>query len=74
MKRFFIIFSLLFLTSNAVWAVEQTATVDKSTSSVETKTSTSQVKETTDTLTVFSTDNKFFGLKNKNGDIIVNPI
>lgn len=71
MKRILILFSLLFLTSNSVFAVEQTTTP------IETKTLTETVSasnETTDTLKVFSTDNKFFGLKNSKDEITVNPI
>ncbi|MDO5304093.1 MAG: hypothetical protein Q4E87_00795, partial [bacterium] len=49
--------------------------VEQTTPAPETTTPTvSATKETTDTLTVFSTDNKFFGLKDKSENIIVKPI
>ncbi len=69
MKRFLILFSLFFLTSNSILAVEQTTPAPETTTPTV-----SATKETTDTLTVFSTDNKFFGLKDKSENIIVKPI
>ncbi len=71
MKQIFILISLLFLTSDAVLAVEQTSTtINSAPKSVAASFS----KETTNTLTVFSENNKFFGIKNGNGEIIVKPI
>lgn len=71
MKRILILFSLLFLTSNTVFAVEQISSENTKT---QTENISSATSETTDTLTVFSEDNKFFGLKNKNGEITVKPV
>jgi len=71
MKRILLLFSLLFLTSNTVFAVEQISSENTKT---QTENISSATSETTDTLTVFSEDNKFFGLKNKNGEITVKPV
>lgn len=63
MKRFFIIISLLFLTGGSVLAIDK--------QSEQSDLSKNSATYTTDTLTVFSEDNKFFGLKNSDGEIIV---
>lgn len=71
MIRIFILISLLFLTSDFACAVEQNSSLTEQT----TKSASVSVSEnTTDTLTVYSENNKFFGIKNQNGEIVVNPI
>ena len=71
MKRVFILISLLFLTSCSVFAVE---TQNDNLKQSKPEVVATKSAETTDTLTVFTKDNKFFGLKNSKDEIIVNPI
>lgn len=71
MKRVFILIFLLFLTSCSVFAVE---TQNDNLKQSKPEVVATKSAETTDTLTVFTKDNKFFGLKNSKDEIIVNPI
>lgn len=71
MKRVFILIFLLFLTSRSVFAVE---TQNDNLKQSKPEVVATKSAETTDTLTVFTKDNKFFGLKNSKDEIIVNPI
>lgn len=68
MKRILILFSLFLLTSNAVLSEEVKTTISQTTTAV------SETKETTNTLKVFTTDNKLFGIKKQDESIIVKPI